>query len=71
MASRFLVLMLSSVSLVVADSSHQAYNGTYQCIGQAQTTLTLGRSAGANSVEASVAGISPSQTFTATATAPE
>ena len=39
-------------------------------IGQAQTTLTLGPSAGANSVEASVAGISPSQTFTATAIAP-
>ena len=43
---------------------------TTNSFGQAQTTLTLGRSAGANWVEARVAGISPSQTFTATAIAP-
>ena len=36
--------------------------------GQARTILTLGSGVGANSVEASVAGISRKQTFTATAT---
>ena len=38
--------------------------------GQAQTTLTLGDD-GINKVKASVSGISPSQTFTATAIAPD
>ena len=69
MASRFLVLMLSSVSNNGGGSlsSTMALTNSF---GQAQTTLTLGPSAGANSVEASVSGISPSQTFTATAIAP-
>ena len=53
----------------VTGGSLSSTRETTNSFGQAQTILTLGPSAGANSVEASVAGISPSQTFTATAIA--
>ena len=59
----------ANVVFRVTGGSLSSTRATTNSFGQAQTTLTLGPSAGANSVEASVAGISPSQTFTATATA--
>ena len=59
----------ANVVFRVTGGSLSSTRETTNSFGQAQTTLTLGPSAGANSVEASVAGISPSQTFTATATA--
>ena len=57
----------ATVVFRVTGGSLSSTRETTNSFGQAQTTLTLGPSAGANSVEASVAGISPSQTFTATA----
>ena len=60
----------ANVVFRVTGGSLSSIMATTNSFGQAQTTLTLGRSAGANWVEASVAGISPSQTFTATAIAP-
>ena len=59
----------ANVVFRVTGGSLSSTTALTNSFGQAQTTLTFGRSAGANSVEASVAGISPSQTFTATATA--
>ena len=60
----------ATVVFRVTGGSLSSTRETTNSFGQAQTTLTLGPSAGANSVEASVSGISPSQTFTATAIAP-
>ena len=57
----------ANVVFRVTGGSLSSTRETTNSFGQAQTTLTLGPSAGANSVEASVADISPSQTFTATA----
>ena len=60
----------ANVVFRVTGGSLSSTMATTNSFGQARTTLTLGPSAGANSVEASVSGISPSQTFTATAIAP-
>ena len=61
----------ANVVFRVTNGGGQLSATTVPRAGQAQTTLTLGSSAGANLVEASVASISPSQTFTATATGAE
>ena len=54
-------------SVTAGGGTLSAASATTNASGQAETTLTLGATAGANTVEASVAGITGKITFTATA----